>query len=387
MRTETQQALIRTVLAQIKTKSTDMSERDVVVDAGRYYDPARLAREEQVLFRRYPLLVAHKSELTNRGDFITHDPSGVPILLIVGDDGKLRAFLNICRHRGTRLVAAPEGNVRGVITCPYHAWSYRPDGQLHHLPQAECFPTLDRATSGLVELPLEVVHGMVFVTPTGMTAAPSMHAALGSLDEDFPGFHLDTQVVFARRTWKRSLNWKIALDGFFEIYHVRVLHRESLSQLFFDYAAIVEPIGNNLRLIAPRRSIESLADLPEEAWDLRAHAGIVYYLFPNTVIMLQPDHIALFTFYPQGTDTTVIDQVMLVAEPPKSEKAQRHFEKVLEGVVRVFEEDFSTGEKIQLGVRHNPGVHFGRHEKGLAAIHAALDRALHPAAHPIFEIR
>jgi len=379
MHPDKQRELVRIILNQIEDKSIDMSDCDVLVDTSRYYDQGRLAREEAVLFHRHPMPLAHEAELPAAGDFRVHDESGVPILLVRGEDGKLRAFLNICRHRGTRLATTPCGHARGAFTCPYHAWSYGLDGQLLHVPHSEGFPglaALGSAASSLIPLPVQVAYGIIWVTPSPAANTPAISALLGPIDDDLAGFHIGTHAVFDRRVWQRSFNWKLALEGFFENYHVRVAHRDSIYPYFVDHAGIYESIGRNLRLVAPRRSIATLAGVPEHKWGLREHAVIVYFLFPSTVILIEPDHIIVFAFYPKGTDSTVVDQLMLIPQAPESEKVRKYWEKNLALLLRVFEEDFSIGELIQRGIRHNPTVRFGRFEKALVAFHASLDHAL-----------
>ena len=370
----TQRALIHFVLDQLAQKGADMVESDIVLDARRYYDAERLRVEEAVLFRRHPQLVAHASELPNPGDYLTQDDGGVPILVVRGEDNELRAFLNVCRHRGTRLVEGPRGQVRGAFTCPYHAWSYRVNGELLHVPHPEGFPTLDRCTSSLLPLPLQVVAGLVLVTPS--SDAPPHVQSFAPIESDMKNFGLESHVVFERRQWRRKLNWKIAVDGFFENHHIRTAHRDSIYPYFLDHVGRFETIGHNLRLVAPRRSIVSLAEIPEEQWQLRQHAVLAYYLFPSTVLLVQPDHIILLMFHPQGPEETIVDQLFMVPKAPESDKARAYWQKNLDIALRVFEEDFAIGESIQRGARHNPTVRFARFERALISFHASLDQAL-----------
>ena len=375
MRPETQRAIVRRILAQIEARTTDMDERDVVLDARRYHDPERLRREEALL-ARHPVLAAHVAELARPGDLLAVDAGSLPILLTRGDDGELRAFVNVCRHRGTRLCADGTGSARALV-CPYHGWSYRLDGRLLHVPHEEGFPTLARESSGLVPLPVAVSHGLVWVTPS-----PGAQAALPSpsddplVGDDIAGLALASHVPFDRRRWRRAMNWKVALDGFCENYHIRVAHRDSIYPSFVEHAGLFESLGPHIRLVAPRRSIATLTGTPEEGWALRQHAVLVYYLFPNAMLLVEPDHVVLITFHPHGTDETWIDQVMLVPSAPENDKARAYWEKNLSILLRVFDEDFTIGESIQRGVRANPGVRLGRFEKAIVALHAAIDREI-----------
>src|SRR5262245_31454891 len=125
MRREQQIQLLERLLhhADAAAAANQPAASDATVPVANYTSAARLAAEQEVLFRRHPLIVGHHSELPAPGDFLTHDSSGVPILVVHGRDGGLRAFLNVCRHRGTRLVAEERGQRKGLV-CRYHGWTY-----------------------------------------------------------------------------------------------------------------------------------------------------------------------------------------------------------------------------------------------------------------------
>src|SRR5688500_12404068 len=106
---ETQIRLVRRVLAHLETRTTDREDAETTLDVSAYLDEGRFVRERERLFRGLPVIVAHSSELARPGDFVTHDGLGLPLLIVRGEDGVLRAHLNVCRHRGTRLESAPCG--------------------------------------------------------------------------------------------------------------------------------------------------------------------------------------------------------------------------------------------------------------------------------------
>src|SRR5690242_17829162 len=133
-----QAQLVRRVLAHLEHKTTDSAEAPSTRSIDAYADAARIERENAVLFRKLPLAIGHVSQLVKPGDFITHDASGVPLLVVRGTDGELAAFLNVCRHRGTRVEPRACGSAK-AFTCPYHAWSYGCDGALINIPHARGF--------------------------------------------------------------------------------------------------------------------------------------------------------------------------------------------------------------------------------------------------------
>jgi phenylpropionate dioxygenase-like ring-hydroxylating dioxygenase large terminal subunit len=128
-----------------------------------YTDPDRLAGEVQTLFRGRPLVVALSADLVDTGDYVATEAAGVPLLLVRGEDAEVRAFLNICRHRGGR-VASGRGRPGRAFKCPYHSWAYDLNGDLLGQPLArDAFEGLDPAEFGLVAVPVVERFGVILV--------------------------------------------------------------------------------------------------------------------------------------------------------------------------------------------------------------------------------
>src|ERR1700722_15132607 len=139
VRRDTDLSLIDRLLAVWESGSTTLAADESRIDVDAYRSPARFDAERLALFRDLPIVVAHSSELAAPGDFVTHDALGVPLVVPRGGAGILRAFLEVCRHRGARLADAPCGNKKAFV-CGYHGWTYGLDGGLIHIPHAEGFP-------------------------------------------------------------------------------------------------------------------------------------------------------------------------------------------------------------------------------------------------------
>jgi phenylpropionate dioxygenase-like ring-hydroxylating dioxygenase large terminal subunit len=211
---ETQIRLVRRVLAHVETRTTDREETETTREVSAYLDQGRFAREMDRLFRGLPVMIAHSSELASPGSFVTHDALGIPLLVVRGDDGVLRAHLNVCRHRGTRLENAPCGKKK-AFTCPYHAWTYAPDGSILHIPHDYGFAGIDRRKRSLTPAPIAVQERLGFVWLGPPDADPAEHVG-ATLARDFEGFGLPTSHVFSRRSLTKELGWKLALDVFLE---------------------------------------------------------------------------------------------------------------------------------------------------------------------------
>ena len=336
------------------------------------------ALEKRVFFREHPLVMGFSGDLPNPGDFITSDLAGPPVLVVRGDDGKINAFLNVCRHRGAK-VAKGCGAGKKVFTCPYHGWSYNREGALVGLPEERLFGDVNRAEYGLRRLPAAEKHGLIWVRPTpGPAFDPD--DLLGDLAPEIAAYDLGRCVHWETRRLRRKMNWKLVVDTFLEAYHIKILHKATIGDIFRSLLAS-DAYGRNLRVAMARTPIGELRKLPEDQWDVLNNIVAIYVLFPNTVFIWQKDHAETFRIYPAGdsTDEAVMDVSLYTPEPALTEKAKAHWAKNMDLVLRVVEtEDFPVGEEIQRSFRSGAQefITFGRNEPGLHHFHRSIREAL-----------
>lgn len=378
MNRETEIGLCRRVLAHMAAGTTDQAESSYRQPVEHYTSTDRLARELDRLFGRLPLAVAHTSELAQPGDFVARRVADTPVLLTRDASGAVRGFLNVCRHRGTQLVERERGRGARGFACPYHAWAYGLDGALLAVPHGSGFPGVEPgAAGGLVPLPTACAAGLVWIT-LDRAAALDPDAWLGPLADELDGFALADQHVHDPRRIDLAQNWKLAADGALETYHLQATHRKTIYPLFLDNLGLVDVVGRHIRTVFPKRSITELAARPEVEWQLRPHANILYFLFPNTILLVEPDHTMVLHTYPVGTDRCRFDAYALVPEPPASDKALAYWTANLDVFYGAVAEDFARGDSIQAALRSgaNRELHFGRFEHALAAFHRAVDAEL-----------
>ncbi len=384
MEAERQVSLVKRVLAHVSARTTDADDErgPTRVRTATYLDEERFAREKERLFRGLPITVGHVSSLAGPGDFITHDASGIPLLVVRGDDGEVSAFLNVCRHRGTRVEDLPCGSGKRAFVCPYHAWSYGRDGRLLGIPHEGGFTGIDRAERGLVRVPVGVAGGLVWVRPSPAASADDAgeragrldaKAWLGTLADDLDGFGLATSHVHAPVTFTKAMNWKLAIDVFLETYHLRTAHKDTIYPIFFDNLGLVDRVGPHQRNVFPKRTIRDLAGQPDDVMGsvLRKHANILFHLFPNTFVLVQPDHAAVIHAWPVGPSRTDFTAYTAVPEPPVTDKARAHWDANNAILYGATGEDFTLGESIQRGLDSgaNDEVVFGSFEHSLAHFH------------------
>jgi phenylpropionate dioxygenase-like ring-hydroxylating dioxygenase large terminal subunit len=356
-----QEALVRRVLAHLDARTTDRDAAASQLPVAVYLDDSPAA------FRQRPVAIAHASQLAEPGAFVTHDLSGVPLLVARGDDHVIRAFKNVCRHRGTRVEQASCGIAKAFV-CPYHAWSYARDGRLLGVPHPDGFGELP---AGLAEVPVAVIAGLVFVQLDGGRIDA---AYLGPIANDLASFGLARGHVHDARLVTRELSWKLAIDIFLEAYHLRPTHKDSIYRLFFDNVALVDRVGPHLRNVFPKRTIRELAQQPPSQWELRRHANVLFHVFPNTLILVEPDHAAVLHLWPAGAGRVQLQSYTIVPEPPLTDKARAYWaanNAILYGAI---DEDFAMGESIQRGLASGANTHvtFAAFEHALAHFHAQL---------------
>ena len=367
MRHATQVALARELLRHLDAGTTALADGVMRNPVDVYTDPTRLEREWSMI-RDAPQFFGLSCRLPSPGSYFTDDETGIPVLFVRGEDGRVRAFLNVCRHRGSR-VASGEGAGRRTYSCPYHGWTYDCRGRLAGVPERESFTGVDLSARHLVELPALECGGMLWAA-LDASAALDPDRFLAGLAPELASYRFGGHVHYARRRLVRRMNWKMVIDTFLESYHFAVLHPETVHPLFFHNVGLFDPFGPHLREVFPRRTITALRERPESDWDLVAHSAVIYVLFPSTVLVVQGDHVEIWRVFPDSNrcDASVIHLDFYIPEPAGTMSARRHWDRNLDLVLRtVEEEDFPTGEGIQSGLRAGAQSEllYGRNEPAL----------------------
>jgi phenylpropionate dioxygenase-like ring-hydroxylating dioxygenase large terminal subunit len=357
------------VLEHIRAGTTDLGAGVWREPVEHYRSPERLARELGVL-RRRPVPFCPSAALPSAGSYVAREAAGTPLVAVRGEDGRVRAFRNACRHRGTPLAEGTGCAAR--LVCRYHGWTYRLDGALHRVPHAHGFPDLDPARYALRPVACEERLGLVFVSQDPV--APDAGTWLAGLPELLaPG-----QRVLASRELEAPVNWKVYLESFLEGYHIRSTHPKSFYPYGFDNLTLVEACGPHGRVTFPFRRIEALEAVAPEERRVEGLLTYVYHLFPNALLTVLSRHTNLVVLEPLAVDRTRLVTYALTHPADAggdAEAAQRDADFVGRTGAA---EDLAVVCAIQrgLGSCANESFSFGRFEGAIAHFHRTLGAEL-----------
>ena len=345
----------------------------------RYTCPERFARERHKLFRALPSIVAHRSELAEPDRFITRDFAGLPLLLTRDGTGTVHAFLNVCRHRGTRLVDAASGCRRRFV-CPYHAWTWDNRGALQRIRHAEAgFPGVDKDALGLKRLGCTEAHGWIWID-AGTDTAPDVEGFLGGLAADFAWMDAGGLKIVHEDIGERAANWKILVEGGLEAYHFRIAHKDTVGPYFQDNLSSYRVFGRHIRSVLPRTRLDAMVAEPRECWSLRRANNVLYTILPSAQLLVQEDHLVWVRTLPLAPDRTQVRIATLAPAEfdPADAEAALHWRKNHDITVRTLAEDFAIGESIQSGLScgANEELRFGRFEGALDRFNRFVEREI-----------
>jgi phenylpropionate dioxygenase-like ring-hydroxylating dioxygenase large terminal subunit len=364
--------IVRRLRENVRRELPDQCADVMRVPASSYRDAAQFERELAEIFLKAPLLVALSCDVPQPGDYTTLALAGRPVLVMRGDDRRVRAFLNVCRHRGARVATAECGSARRLV-CPYHAWSYDRSGKLAGVAGRESFGEID--ATGLVELPCEERVGAVFAALTP-GAAFDLSAWLGGMETALAAIELERFFPYRKPTRIETPNWKLSADGYLDGYHIGYLHRASIGAKSITNVNTYDLFGPHVRIgFATQRTAE-IDDTPESAWRLPDLMSLVHYLFPNVSLSGgHGDTLMLSRLHPGPTvERSLTIQQQYFREPVEGELLRRAEEKrvTYERVVR--DEDAATifGIDEALPALGDEPILFGRNEPANQRLHQTI---------------
>ncbi|MGD1924887.1 MAG: aromatic ring-hydroxylating dioxygenase subunit alpha [Paracoccaceae bacterium] len=341
-----------------KTQATPMPELDrpltedvkssFTLPASWYTDPAIFEREKEAIFYRTWQYVAHKGFFNEPGDYVTVQICDQNVFVMMGGDGELRAFYNVCQHRAHELLSGPMGNVRSVIVCPYHAWTFEREGALRGARFSKERPDFNKADFALKQVRLEMFCDCVFVNLDD--GAESMADTVGEVEADVRArlpFFSDLKPLGIRTDMLgdtvQKAGWKVVVDNYVECYHCHHAHPDFSSLICMDkYQVDCGPywsrqLGGEIRHENTAYQVD-----PEHGFQSSAF----WYVWPNTSINIMPgsNEVAIFAIRPIDAVTSSFEGHLLSATGEEHEERNVYTANILAP------EDIALCESVQRGL-------------------------------------
>jgi choline monooxygenase len=354
--------------------------RASTIPARWYTDPAMLEAERRSVFGRTWQAVGHADWVADPGSYFGCEISGEPVLVARGADRRLRAFSNVCRHRGA-LLAEGRPCQEPVVRCPYHGWTYALDGSLFSQPEFEGVADWDRAKVGLPRFQAETWGPFVFVNLSVNQSvnqdaeAPALANVLGAIPGEIARMDcpFDRLRFACRRDYVIACNWKVYVDNYLEGYHLPTAHPSLLREL--DYAQYrVDTFRYYSQQIAPIR-----ARAAEEGGTRRyafadsSSQALYYWIFPNFMLNVYPDNLSSNLILPLGPDQTLTVFEWFAYGDAGVEQATLDFSDEIQ------REDIKICESVQRGLssrNYNQGRFSVKRENGVHHFHGLLSEFL-----------
>ncbi|MEM9277965.1 MAG: aromatic ring-hydroxylating dioxygenase subunit alpha [Pseudomonadota bacterium] len=299
-----------------------------------YHSEALLTLEKEELFKTHWQIACHVSDVPEPGNYHTFDLCGERAIIVRDSNGEIRAFHNICRHRGSRVVADEKGHCRNALVCPFHGWVYNLDGTLRGAARPDSFPDLDKNEFGLRPVECEIWNGFIFLRFRD-GPQPSVKELLSPFAEEAAAYQMADKVpVEDIWTEETPVNWKSVRDVDNEGYHVAMAHpalQDLYGASYFDepYVSGVSRSYAEFNRSGGRRwAVRNYTKMskPQDYLPETLHQAWVYYgIFPNAVIAMTPETALFYQEFPLSTNRSLLRSgTYRHAEEDRQQRAARY---------------------------------------------------------------
>jgi choline monooxygenase len=354
-------------------------ERACTIPSAWYIDQELYQAERQWVFGRSWHVIGRSEQVAETGQFVTAEIAGVPIVAVRDNEGELRAFLNVCRHRAARVAVEPEGKA-SRLRCRYHGWTYDLRGHLRGIPEFDGVEDFCREDNGLI--PVEVAVWGPSVWARVVPSDQSLNEFLNPLPERMYSLDLDALQFVARREYDLACNWKVYVDNFLDGgYHVNTIHPGLAGVL--DYSQYrTEIAGNTSVQISPLKPADAAGD-PAIGQVRTGGTASYWWVFPNFMINVYGGVMDTNLVLPLAPDRCRVIFDFYFRETEGAE-ARQFIADSIAVAEQVQQEDMSICEDVQRGLASgafDTGRFSVRREAAGYHFHVLLANHLRPAVH------
>ena len=352
------------------------------IPGGRYTDPDFYELEREHVLAKSWVCAGREEDLRNPGDYRIWDRLDAPLLLIRGQDHKLRAFYNTCRHRGAPVVRNESGNTK-LLRCQYHSWSYGLDGTLKGVPDERDFPCLDKKKRGLIEAACDTWGGWVFVNLDA--DAEPLHQYLAPLMPELDCVGMEKLRTVHVQDYAIECNWKVAMDAFLEVYHINTIHPTNAGIMLDSKAAAMGLMPGGHSRMATRKKMnqglnfvefEGAPDLPSMP-DFYRLNNVAYMAFPNLISPVEPTGFPVLLFWPDGVNRCTMQAIYVAPDWGDGERPA-FWDRFLPIFHDVLQEDMMNLGPIQRSLESGgfTGMMINYQERRIYWFHEEVDRRM-----------
>ena len=357
-------SLAKRLLAHNLNGTTDQADGIMVKPVADYIDNEIISSEVNKIFYDHPVPIALSAELKENNSYKATKAIDTPLLITRGEDGVVRAFINICKHRGAPV--CPEGSGKKVkFNCTYHGWMYNNTGNLVNIFKSDTFGDIDKSKIKLTELFCEERSGFIWAClnpDIKYDLSKWMNGFDAELDDiDLKNWHLFKSIKI------NGPMWKICWDGYTDGYHHHMVHPETVGKNTIVNLIAHDTYGPHQRFAFGLKNINELSDIEEKDWDPENHLRLIHSVFPNSsVSAIQNEHCLISIIFPSpDLQETITTQYILCLKEPKTKEEIKKAEDFAElSRAAIIDEDYPINFKIQESIhsKANTEFLFGKNE-------------------------
>ena len=357
-------SLAKRLLVHNLNGTTDQADEIMIKPVADYIDNEIVSSEVNKIFYDHPVPIALSAELKENNSYKALKAIDTPLLITRGEDGVVRTFINICKHRGAPV--CPEGSgKKSKFNCTYHGWMYSNTGNLVNIFKSDTFGDIDKSKIKLTELFCEERSGFIWAC-LNPDIKYDLNKWMNGFDAELDDIDLKNWHLFKSIKINGPM-WKICWDGYTDGYHHHMVHPETVGKNTIVNLIAHDTYGPHQRFAFGLKNIDELSDIEEKDWEPENHLRLIHSVFPNSsVSAIQNEHCLVSIIFPSpDLQETITTQYILCLKEPKTKEEIKKAEDFAElSRAAIVDEDYPINFKIQESIhsKANTEFLFGKNE-------------------------